>query len=230
MPAPDTKLVLLPGLDGTGRLFQPLLDVLATLPIATEVIALSDPVEGSPRVQAANIAAKLAGENVVLFAESYSGAIAYELCQLPQLNISHVIFSASFLSRPTVTAWLASHFPVALVRDPPVSERLLASWLFGDSDRTDLVRMAKSALATVSDAALSARLGHIAAMRLPGQRVNIPSTYIRPTRDLLVGAGAMRRVGEIYSGMHVVEVTGGHFIAQFNPQACTRIISHVFAL
>ena len=226
----DTKLVLLPGLDGTGLLFQPLLEILSELPISTKVIPLSDPVEGSPKIQAKNIAAQLAGEKVVLLAESYSGAIAYELCQNPQLNIEHVIFSASFLSRPTFTAWLASNFPVRLVRNPPLPESFLASWLFGDSARTDLVRMAKDALKNVSDSALSVRLGHIAAMKLPSRKVSIPSTYIRPTSDALVGAGAMRRVGEIYSEMGVIEVTGGHFIAQYNPQACAKVIGGVFAL
>ncbi len=226
---PKTKLVLLPGLDGTGTLFKPLLEVLGDKPCSV-VVPLNDlPSEGA-QDQASEIAKRLTGESYVLFAESYSGRIAYELCRLGSLSIKHIIFAASFLSRPTLLAQLGSSLPIGFLRMPPAPAGLLAKVFSGDASRTDLVQSAQRALDEVSDSTLRKRLSIVAAMKLPNARLDVPCTYIRPSSDMLVSRHAVQSLASVCPQLDVQTVKGGHFIAQSSPTACNAIISRVFAL
>ena len=73
------KILLLPGLDGTGLLFE---DLLAQLPTTVDVEVISmDELCGSSYVeQAKEIATNVGDTKILLVAESYSGRVAYELC------------------------------------------------------------------------------------------------------------------------------------------------------
>ena len=95
------RLALLPGLDGTGLLFGPLVASLSRErpPLIVQyprscVESLSDYVD-----LAAD--ALSTGDRWLVLAESFSGPVAARLlADRPDLKISGVIFAASFLSPP----------------------------------------------------------------------------------------------------------------------------------
>ena len=92
--------------------------------IDREVVCLNEIQGVSYRQQAEQIAQKIGSSSVVVVAESYSGRIAYELCNLLGSRVSKVVFIASFVSCPGRLAKLAAVLPKYLLRPD-----LFPNWL-----------------------------------------------------------------------------------------------------
>ena len=104
------KIILLPGLDGTGMLFEGILKVLPrTLDI--QVFCL-DELEGDSYAKKAQyLAEHLQSTELFIVAESYSGPIAYELCNLLGSNVKQIVLLASFISAPSLLSRYAYLIP-----------------------------------------------------------------------------------------------------------------------
>ncbi|MFC6631843.1 alpha/beta fold hydrolase [Microbulbifer taiwanensis] len=110
------NLALLPGMDGTGLLFEPFL-VHAPASFKVTPLSLRQDPHLSYADQAEHILSKLESENTIIVAESYSGRVAYEIAQLQPERIKHIVFAASFLSRPSTLAGIASLLPLQLLKN-----------------------------------------------------------------------------------------------------------------
>ncbi len=223
------KLILLPGMDGTGKLFDPLIKLLPEA-IDKEVIPLSSLKEGDAESQAYEIARRLGEEQIVIFAESYSGIIAYQLCQINTLNIKHVIFAASFLSRPSYFSRFGYLAPLSIIRFNLLPEFLLSWLFFGSVHRIELVKLFLSALQLVSNTTLKRRLKNIACMVEPDKTIQTACTYLQASNDKLVNKKAIISFQKLCINLHVKQIIGGHFIAQSNPEKCLEVIMAEFGL
>lgn len=217
------KLILLPGMDGTGKLFEPLLTYLPPS-IDAEVIALSSLSSNCIRSQAEEIAELIGNQEVIIFAESYSGSIAYELAQMNFINIKHIIFVASFLSRPSVLSKFGPIAPLGVLRLNVVPSFLLSWLFFGSCKRNDLVKLFMHALNLVTNNTLKSRLRAIASLTEPKEPITVPCTYIQATKDKLVNPNSITVFQNLCVNLKTEKVVGGHFIAQCNPKKCADII------
>lgn len=86
-------------MDGTGILFEPILGLIPDN-IECEVFPLQKFESDFPIEQAHELSEHLGNEEVIIFAESYSGLIAYELCKLKRNNIKHVFFCSCVFRMP----------------------------------------------------------------------------------------------------------------------------------
>jgi pimeloyl-ACP methyl ester carboxylesterase len=95
----DPTLVLMPGLDGTGKLFQPL---VGSLPASIRCSVAAYPTDHklSIRQMARRVAATLPPGPLVLLAESFSGLVALALLHQRVASIRAVIFCAAFAGPP----------------------------------------------------------------------------------------------------------------------------------
>jgi pimeloyl-ACP methyl ester carboxylesterase len=216
-------------MDGTGKLFDPLINLLPET-IDREVIPLSSLNEGDAKSQADEIAELLGEGRYVIFAESYSGAIAYQLCQNSTLNIKHVIFAASFLSRPSYISKFGYLAPVSIIRFNLVPKFLLSWLFFGSPNRIELVKLFLVSLQLVSNKTLKSRLRNIASLSEPTNIIKIPCTYIQANKDLLVSKKAVASFQKLCVNLRIEQIKGGHFIAQSNPQKCVEVICAEFSL
>ena len=94
------KIVLLPGLDGTGLMFKPFIDVL---PKDIEPLVISYPNDkrlGYEELIEYVLTELPDNDDYILIGESFSGPVAYQLALRKPENLRAVIFVASFLSRP----------------------------------------------------------------------------------------------------------------------------------
>ena len=96
------ELILLPGLDGTGRLFAPLVKALAQCGVSARAIGYPthdalDYVELERRVRAELPECSA----FVLLAESFSGPIALRIGAAPPANLKGLVLSTTFATRPT---------------------------------------------------------------------------------------------------------------------------------
>ncbi|HEY7886192.1 MAG TPA: alpha/beta hydrolase [Cellvibrionaceae bacterium] len=215
-------LVMLPGLDGSGVLFEPL---LALLPpeISVQVIRLSDFPSEDRAAQAQFLAERLGEAPCVIFAESYSGRLAYELALLPKVNIRHIIFVGSFLASPSRQSRRAHWLPAGLLKSRFILWRLLSYFLFHQY-RPDLLALLSCAMANQSSVRLKQRLVNLADAQNPDKPISVACTYLQAKEDRLVDTTALVGIRAVCISLDVVQVEGGHFIAQTEPQLCRDII------
>ncbi|WP_290612842.1 alpha/beta fold hydrolase [Arsukibacterium sp. UBA3155] len=223
------KLVLLPGMDGTGLLFEPLVKYFQNgtaqehagqdHSLAIQVLPL--PTDGAQdyRTLAANVVAQLPTEDFVLVAESFSGGIAACLSQQPVPHLKGIIFVASFLSGPKkLIALLASFLPIRHLTMLPFSGAVYRLLMLGKNATPAQMTLFQAALNTVPANVLKARLRVIAKAKYDGFTSNVPAVYIAATNDRLVPAIKKQQFEQAYSNITFAEINGPHFILQANPK------------
>lgn len=226
------RLALLPGLDGTGLLFDPL---LAELPAQLDPLVVRYPEDPSASLSdLVDAAAKTLSDGGpwVLVAESFSGPIVGRLIvDRPDLQIAGVVFCASFLAPPR--RWLLTLLrfaPLATVFGLPMPGWLLRLLCLGREASQDAVTLTRKALTRAGAEVLAARLRLLAGLPAFSHSIAVPCQYIRPTADRLVPVSSMRNLAGHCQRIETVHVRGGHFILQARPAPCARhIVDLMFA-
>jgi pimeloyl-[acyl-carrier protein] methyl ester esterase len=221
------KLVLLPGMDGTGILFK---ELLANIQ-GVDVLVLSLPMEGSQDYQslAGNILQRLPDKDFILVAESFSGGIAAILSQIKIPHLKGLILVASFLSGPRKTvAYLASFLPLRLLAHLPFSNVVYRSFFLGKNAGFKEIELFKKAIDEVPTCTLKLRLKVIAQATYDGFTSNLPVVYIGATQDMLVPSGKRFEFVKAYKDITFSELDGPHFILQANPkESAAALISAI---
>ena len=223
------KVILIPGMDGTGKLFSPFLNELPSN-IDTLVICLNDLKSQTPIEQALEIASLIGSEEVIILSESYSGYITYHLSLLPNLNIKHVIFAASFLENPNCLSHLNKLLPLNLVRLGLIPDSVLSFVLFAQRNNKKLVKLFISTLKLINNSTLKYRLTVIANLVRPSESLSVPCTYVQASNDYLVSYKSVAVFKELCTSINVVKTAGGHFIVQSNPQYFSKLVQDIIAL
>lgn len=217
------KIILLPGLDGTGILFKEILKALpATLDI--QVICL-DALEGDSYAKKAQyLADSLPNTELFLVAESYSGPMAYELCNILGNKVKQIIFLASFISAPSSLSRYAYLIPIFAIKASKLNIWLLNKMGFAGAGSESQVLDVFKSISFANKAKLKNRLQNISRLSKPQNSHATPVVYIKPTNDLLVNNRAVDEVKSVFNNTKVVTISGGHFIAQTHPIECANII------
>jgi pimeloyl-[acyl-carrier protein] methyl ester esterase len=220
----QSDLVLLPGLDGTGILFRPL---LAALPedIRPKVIAYPANERLSVAELAELVTSQLPADTVVL-AESFSGLVALDLLSRQSPRIKCVLFVATFAESPNPLLRLVPLLPWAgsLMRAAPAFG--LRKFCMGREATAEQLALLKEALATVSPRVLAHRLGLIGARQsLTESKFNVPSYYLQASQDRLVPRSAAGWFQRHFASCQVDVLDGPHFLLLTRPAACAEWIA-----
>ena len=218
------KLILLPGMDGTGLMFRPFTDIADN----HSIDVISYPNEESQKYS--NLVGYVKDrlprdEDFIVIAESYSGPIAYELMKENITNLKAVIFVASFLENPRpLLLSIQKVLPTSIILRLPVPKIITRRYFLG-SDATDrLITEFKTALSKVSPAVLASRLREISNLKKPDKTVNYPCCYIGAEEDKLVTSKSIEAFRRIVPNLHIRYVNGPHFLLQSNPKGCLDVI------
>lgn len=225
------KLVLLPGLDGTGALFKPFID---SLPPEIEPLVVSYPPDEklSYGELSNHVMSQLPkDEEYLLIGESFSGPIAYDIALYQPENLKSVIFVATFLNNPRPTLLsLFKPLPKSLLLSLAIPTFLARVFLLGAGASNELISLFKQSLGTVTPGVLSFRLREITNLRKKPQRCDFRSTYIQAVDDKLIPEKCVEDFKEVMKNLSVFPVRGPHFILQANPSACAEIVANEFRL
>lgn len=229
MNAPEqgsSTLVLLPGMDGTGILFEPFISALGA-EIKTVVVRYPsdqawgyEDLEKFVRLQLASL------KNFVVVGESFSGPIAAALTARPPTGLLGVILVCSFVSnpRPSLGAmkWLTSFASATLVPIP-----VLARMLMGRFGTLALKTQLRQAMSELPKATLAARLRAVLAVDHSAtlRESSTPLLYLRATQDRVVPASACDTVLANTKIATVVAIEGPHFLLQTCPAECAGVVS-----
>jgi pimeloyl-[acyl-carrier protein] methyl ester esterase len=217
------KLILLPGMDGTGKLFAPLINLMADIDV--DVIPL--PCEGPQDYDSLTkwVSTKLPESDFILLAESFSGPIAANLSCQNNSHLKSVIFVASFLSAPSI--WkltVARCLPIKFLSKMPGARFFYKIFCLGWDAKPDLLNLFESALAEVPQAVLKARLKTMANLTSQPFTSNLPVIYIQATEDKLVPVNVLKDFFKNYPQIDLVKMRAPHFLLQAKPEESAKLI------
>ncbi len=227
MPAPH--LVLLPGLDGTSRLYRWLVALLPEEPRL--IVYPPDEVLSYDALVERTLAEVAPLGPVVLVAESFSGPIALRVAERSRTSVVAVVLIASFVESPTpLPRWTWVPGPMFRINPP----RWLLRWFLLDRDTPGEVEDALvAAIGAVAPAVVASRLREILALPSP-HGVSLPALpllYIRASRDRLVAPRAVDAIATTGADLVVAEIEVAHLVAQLAPEAvCNKILWFVAEL
>ena len=213
-----SSLVLLPGLDGSGDQFAPL---VAFFRDELSSIVVRYPNSGAVDFPAHELAARSAlptDRPYVLLGESFSGSMAIRIAATAPAGLVGLILCASFARFPRPA--LRFLRPLGgLVSAPMLPAWLIASLVLGGSSRFPLQSLLARTMRGVSAKALRSRVLSVFDVdaRQDLALVKIPILYLRATRDRLVPASAAMEVADIARQTSIVDIDAPHFLLQACP-------------
>lgn len=215
---------MLPGMDGTGDLFTPIIAELDSA-ISTIVVRYPDAALGYEALIAHARQALPKNGDFFLLGESFSGPIAVALAADGNPRLRGVILSAAFIRNPLPwTSPIAPLVEVLPVTGAPSS--LLTRALLGQFSTPARRAMIGASLAQNSRATIRARLRGIAEvdMRERLAAVTAPILYLRASHDCIVPKSAGDLIMQIKPDTTLVPVQAPHFLLQVGFVEAARAI------
>lgn len=220
-----TTLVLLPGMDGTGTLFGPLIKALPnTLPF--KVVAYPPDVPaGYDALRDFAEAALPVDDQVILLGESFSGPIAISLAAKHPNRIKGVILCCTFARSPRPSL-SALEFLVAMAPIKQLPIVFASAALLGRHATPELRTALRGALAMVPAAVIRERLKAVMSVDVSADlaKVSAPILYLRATEDRLVPKHASDIIKRLQPSTNIVEIVGPHCLLQAAPVICAEAI------
>lgn len=219
-------LVLLPGLDGTGRLFGRVGECLRDRFPISSVAYPTDRCSSRSELRSMLDAALPPDGDYVLVAESYSGPLAIEHSAARPGRLKALVLVASFAANPLPRGlrWLRIFAGVARIRLPGILVRLL---LVGAQAPSALVREVSTAVNSVRPDVLVDRLRQVfgvdARAQLPS--IAVPVLYLRGQADRLVAARGLAQCAGRIARLTVEVIDGPHLLLQARPRESAEAIA-----
>jgi pimeloyl-[acyl-carrier protein] methyl ester esterase len=217
-------VVLLPGLDGTGDQFAPLIEALGS-----EVPTLTVRYPNTPldyeALQKIVATALPRDRSYVILGESFSGPIAVSLAAEAPRGLLGCILCASFIVNPRRILRLAVPF-MSLVPLRQVPSAISDFLVMGRFATPALRQLQLDARRSVAPSTLLARLKAVARVNAVDalKDLKLPTLYMRATEDRLVP----RSAGQLYlryaQAGRIVDLEGPHFLLQARPKPAAEAI------
>lgn len=228
---PLTEALLLPGIDGSGRLFGPLVDAE---PRGLAPRVFSYPAERPLGYDdlCALVRARLPRGRFLLVAESFSGPIAVRLAAERPPGLAGLVLAASFLHRPlNPLLHPARSLAGARLFGLPMPAAVVRHFMAGPDAPAALVAEVQAAVAAVPAAVMAHRAGEAvrADVREDFARVAVPVLWLAPARDRLLRTDGLAEVGALRPDAEVVTLDAPHMILQRCPHACLAEIEQRLA-
>lgn len=219
-----STLVLLPGMDGTGRLFGPFVEALGA---GTRTIVVPYPADEAlgPRDLERIARSHLPADTpFVLLGESFSGPIAVAIAASPPPGLRGLVLCCSFASSPRPSLrWLGPLTGVLPLGAGALLHRALLGRFATPGRRRELTE----AIAAVAPGVLRKRLRAVLATDVvaPLARVRVPVLCLRATEDLVVPRAATEGILRALPTARLAEVDGPHLLLQTRPDDGAKLVA-----
>lgn len=230
MTTPDHAspvLVLLPGMDGTGQLFQRFEVALrARTAIATQVIAYP----AAPLAYAAleaSVRERLPQDRpFIVLAESFSGPLGAALRADPPAGMRALILCCSFVRNPRPVLAPLRHL-LGLVPFGAMPGIALRQTLLAPFATPTLQAELAGALAYVPPEVLRQRLRAVIETdaTLPFMRGGLPVLYLRARHDRLVPPANALQILRLAPGAQLIDIAAPHMLLQAAPEAAAVAVA-----
>ena len=219
------RLVLLPGLDGTGKLFAEFLQAL-NLGVGAHIVPYPPDVPlGYDELEALVRAALPAHGPFVLLGESFSGPLAIRIATSPPRGLTGLILCVTFASNPYPRlAWargLAAFLPLK-----SLPRWLRAPLMWGSASPSTAPRQSERATAGVAAAVIRRRIAALLAVDETASlaKIAVPTLVLCATGDRVVSKTATTKIMHGIRHARRVDVDGPHLLLKTRPQECAAAV------
>lgn len=221
------NLVLLPGMDGTGDLFD---GFAAALPPGIEAIVGRYPTHDYLEYRQLYTSVKKLTRDLsefVLISESFSSPLAIMFAADNPPNLAALIICAGFASNPfpvlgpvlriVARPWLFRLRPPSILFD---------RYIFEASTPSGLKDKVRQNLQTVSPEVLAGRAEEIlnCDARKELAQIKIPMLYLQGANDRLIKARCFEEIQKIRPDVQLASIAAPHLVLQHQPQESSAII------
>jgi len=218
---------MLPGLDGTGFLFEPLIEVLAR-EFEPVIVRYSNEEPGGYESLLPVVREALPSEgSFVILAESFSGPLALMAAHERPEGLIGVVLSATFVENPL--PW-APHLPKPFLeaeRMVKLPGGVVFNALLGAYRTPRLEGLLERARAELTPAALRVRLEAVSQVDVKRElrECPVPLLYLRAERDVLVPQRCATFIVDERPETRLVELDAPHCLLQTRPRECALAIA-----
>lgn len=220
------RVLLLPGLDGTGELFAPFVE-RAPAGVTVEVARLPERLVEYPALADWAVEALRLDGETVLVAESFAGPLA--ILVAARARVAAVVLVNTWIVSPYAPTWNWLIRPWAFRVPPP--KRVLRARMLGHRASDDLVTRARDVVASVPPAVMAGRLRAMmrADVRREAAEVSrggTPLVVLHGDGDGLVPARSVAQVEQaVPVKPTVIHLAGPHLLLQVEPEASWRALA-----
>jgi pimeloyl-[acyl-carrier protein] methyl ester esterase len=222
------KLLLLPGMDGTGELFVDFVNALPNT-FSTKTVRYP-PDQRLSYVELASLvqSAVPVSEPFVLLAESFSTPLAIQCAASNPPNLKGLVICAGFATSPVRGAlrFLGSLASPILFRAglPGFAARL---FLIGSNAPSSLLAALIAAVSSVQPEVLSARVHEVFSCdaRSALDKVAVPILYVKAKQDRLVHTWCVEEIRRIKPQVSVSTIVGPHLLLQREPRRTAEAVA-----
>lgn len=219
--------VLLPGMDGTGRMFGPLIDTFPPW-LRPQVIAYPTQQQLGYAQLTDFVLAQLPGNApFILIAESFAGPLALQITTRAGLNLKALVLCATFVSNPR--PHLARLAPLllreSLLRVSP--PKWLARYIVTGFDASDeMLAGVLEVHKLVAARVLLHRLREVIRVDVRAilRDCRLPVLHLYALHDHLILQGATREIQALRPDITSIEIDGPHFLLQTRAPQCMAAI------
>ena len=216
------KLLVLPGLDGTGKLTD---EFRGAFPNEFSLDVVAYPPELSSYADIYGwLTARLPREDFVLVAESFSGPLAIKLGSDDIPNLRGIVFVATFAKAPrrlpSVFAGLLRLAPLS----HPIGSRVAQPFLMGQWTTRQFTDRFSKAMRGIPKATLCGRLQAVLSVDVVSNlaEIRVPMIYLRASKDRLIPSKRSRAFSA--ASANVIEIEAPHFLLQAKPEKAAAIV------
>lgn len=217
------KFILLPGMDGTGKLFKPFIEQFTN---PDDLIVISYPTEryiALEKLVEFVISQLPTNKPLIILGESFSGPVVISLAAKSDLDIHGFILVATFAKYPLSLFKLFSIFvPLSLLFRLPIPGFLIRHYCFANFSTKLLNETLRDSIKSNLPQVLAQRAHEGARVNVSAllTEIKIPCLLISACNDKLVPNRAMQYLNAQLRNASWQKIDGPHFILQTQPKAC----------
>jgi len=224
-------LVLMPGLDGTGKLFAPLIPWLEA---HFELLVVTYPDLNSFQEYIDCAQNQLPAEpGFSLLAESFSGPIAMALMAHRPAQIGPSILCATFSRSPLASLTLmANHVPAQMFSIGALSEFCMDVYEVDDQDFSETQPLPLNVTEQIDGSVLKHRISVLSRIDVTAllPQIEAPVLCLHGLRDRIVSDQDAQIIEDNLPGARRVNIDAPHLLLQTRPDECARlIVRHIHA-
>lgn len=220
------RLVLLPGMDGTGELFAPFLAALLASLTPHVVAYPTNIVMGCDALLEVVSAELPADEPYILLAESFSTPLAVRLAASQPHGLAGLVLVSGFVSSPVTGTQRAMMHAGADIFRLKLPRWAVTRFMLGEGAPRELIEAVLHAVARVEPKVLAERAREIAATNVRREfgSLQVPTLLLQPTEDRLLPAVCRTKCVEGVACTQVA-IDGPHLLLQRQPAKCAEAIT-----
>ena len=219
------KLVLLPGLDGTGKLF---VEFLKALDLGSSAQVVSYPPDiplGYDELEPLVRAALPTRSRFVILGESFSGPLAIRIAAHPPPALVGLILCVTFASNPYPhLAWARGLAALLPLKSLP--RWLRAPLMWGSASPPKAPRQSERAMAGVDAAVIRRRIAALLSVDETAAlaKISVPTLVLCATGDRVISKAASMRLMHGIRHAQRLDIDGPHLLLKTRPKECAAAV------